>query len=176
MIIGLSGKAGTGKTTLAGHLLEKLPDSWSIINFGDLLKQECSLVFGFPLSLCYSEEGKNSKINGSQATVRDILQWYGTDIVRQQDPEHWVNLMIDLINNSTGNFIIADIRFPNEADMITDFKGLNVRIKQYEEYKNVNNHISETALDGCDIFQVIVRPKFGELPLCVERILEEIVL
>ena len=48
MYIGISGKIGVGKTTVAKMLLKKFP-SYKKIAFGDFLKQEVSQKFN---SLC----------------------------------------------------------------------------------------------------------------------------
>lgn len=49
------------------------------------------------------------------------------------------------------NWIITDVRFPNEAKAIKDRGGIVIRVNRYDEngmpYKTLNNHPSETALD-----------------------------
>jgi hypothetical protein len=51
------------------------------------------------------------------------------------------------------NWIITDLRFPNELEAIKKRNGLTIRINRpgLEE----NNHISETALDNADFDYVI---------------------
>jgi len=46
------------------------------------------------------------------------------------------------------NWIITDVRFPNEAKAITDRNGINIRLQRGGDYDIDNNvHESETALD-----------------------------
>ena len=105
-------------------------------------------------------------------TVRDFLQKLGTDALRNGlHPNIWVNaLMADYkpINGSYPlikgfgtkeewnkeyvapiypNWIITDVRFPNEAKAIKDKGGVIVRVDR-PGVKPVNDHPSETALDN----------------------------
>lgn len=78
-------------------------------------------------------------------TPRLLLQLIGTECGRQIiHPNIWVNAtMIDYVNNETysdlgnlsanfkySNWIITDVRFPNEADAITKCGGINIRIQK----------------------------------------------
>ena len=57
------------------------------------------------------------------------------------------------------NWIITDVRFPNEAQAIKDRGGIVIRVNRYDEngmpYKTLNNHPSETALDNYKFDEVI---------------------
>lgn len=170
-LIGLSGKAGTGKTTLAELIVHHGSKNWTIMNFADVLKIEVSKVFNFPLYHCYTEEGKNLKVNGGIATVRDILQWYGTDIVRKKNPGYWTNIIKQQLKNTVLDVILADMRFPDEADLVRSCGGRNIRIQEYDTYCVDGNHESETALDHY-CFNKTVTPGFGELKDCAMNLIE----
>lgn len=176
MIIGLSGKIGCGKTYLCRKLLELLP-MYERVGFADILKQECADKFGFPLQYCYSQEGKEKTVSlvhdncsesgGSlqvrQMKVREVLQWYGTDVCRKRDQNHWVKAM-DKFLLGAGNVIIDDVRFPNEARFCRD-RGMCIRIMPYPEWEPgpFANHESETALDSSTDFDAIISPAYGQL-------------
>lgn len=96
--------------------------------------------------------------------VRDFLQLLGTDAVRNGLHQNaWVNaLMADYKATVTQpvkfggtaigeypNWVITDVRFPNEAQAIKDRGGVIVRIDR-PGVKPVNAHPSETALDNWD--------------------------
>ncbi len=112
-IIGISGKIGTGKTTIANMLCNVTANTHRF-SFGDILKKEVSETYGFPLEWCYSQEGKNyyPQYNGGvgilpwpldnghtlkKMNVREILQWYGTEYRRAQDNKYWEKEMRNVI-------------------------------------------------------------------------------
>lgn len=91
-VIGLSGKIGCGKTTLADQLQTLFP--WALrVSFADLVKEEVSETFGIPLAWCRSTLGKATLVQVDAAweasigrrvlTVRELLQWWGTDCRRR---------------------------------------------------------------------------------------------
>ena len=45
------------------------------------------------------------------------------------------------------NYIITDVRFPNEADAVKQRKGINIRLQRNSDLDNNDTHISESALD-----------------------------
>ena len=56
---------------------------------------------------------------------RPLLQQWGTDFRRTQDPDYWVNKVERLITHlgaadRSTDFVIDDCRFPNERDMLAD--------------------------------------------------------
>jgi hypothetical protein len=103
-------------------------------------------------------------------TVRDFLQKLGTDALRNGlHPNVWVNaLMADY--TSTGrygydenkepihdypNWIITDVRFKNEAEKIKELGGQLWRVKRVG-FGPVNDHVSESELDGYKVSQIFV--------------------
>ena len=144
-IIFISGKAQAGKTTTA-YLLKKNIEMTGkcavIINYADLLKHICSTYFEW--------DGKKDK-NG-----RQLLQEVGTDVVRNNDPDFWVNFVrkfVDVFSGTWDYIIIGDCRFKNEISWRygTDARCTHLRIVRpgydnglTEEQKN---HVSETDLD-----------------------------
>jgi deoxynucleotide monophosphate kinase-like protein len=64
-------------------------------------------------------------------TRRKILQHVGTDIFRAIDPQHWVKKAREaLAANPDARFVIPDLRFPNEADIVREFGGDVVLIER----------------------------------------------
>ena len=50
---------------------------------------------------------------------RDLLQYVGTNVIRKQRPDYWVDFVIDFLSmfkNQWDYVIIPDCRFPNEID------------------------------------------------------------
>ena len=70
-IIGISGKIGVGKTTIAQHITSLLKD-WQIMSFADRIKQETAREYDFDPALAYSKAGKETVIklsDGGRKTV-----------------------------------------------------------------------------------------------------------
>lgn len=183
IVIGLSAKLGCGKTTLADNILARLDTMGKQavrMAFGDPLKRECSSYFGFPLEWCYSQEGKMRLVAREALdnfTVREALQWYGTDFRRAQDPLYWIKAMrkelVLLAEAGVQVVVVDDVRFPDEAQVCLD-NGYCFRVEPFEGWKPGPHaeHASETALDGYDKFTEVYHPGFGlgELRLVAEKI------
>jgi hypothetical protein len=139
-----------------------------ITAFAILLKEEVAEKFDFDVRLAYSDQGKATQIklpSGEKKTVRELLQWYGTDVVRARDREYWVRTMhhhLDLAEGKIPGIVISDVRFPNEAALVLQRKGLLVRLEAYPGYVPPSTHVSETALDRYKGFIMTIRPDFGE--------------
>lgn len=182
-IIGLSGKMGVGKSTIAEQLLSFYSSKAVKLSFADLLKEEAAEKFQFPLEWCYSEKGKREAVYLSKdpmsreglpliTTVRELLQWYGTDVIRKKDPDHWVKAMRQSISTAKkcgkSVIVIDDVRFPNEAYFIQDVGGFLVRIERgadrpmtATEVSAAKSHLSELAIDMFSGWDLLVRPKEG---------------
>ena len=104
-------------------------------------------------------------------TPRLLLQTIGTDIVRAINPDIWINALfvnypsdelIKQLNSKTDgsygvrqpNWIITDVRFPNEVKAIKKKDGIIIRINRETNY--VSNHSSEIALDDYEDFDYTI--------------------
>lgn len=84
-------------------------------------------------------------------TVRELLQFVGTDIIRVLCPNWHVNRMIENINNSTADFVVIDdVRFPNEREAIENHNGKVFFIIRPDLNIEISNHSSETSLKWTD--------------------------
>ena len=129
-IIGISGKMGSGKDTLAKYINDIDPS----FNVQQLIKSPD----------LHTQSGKKYYIEWLGMTARELLQKFGTAIREGVDSDFWVKLLLN--NSKNEDIIIADVRFPNEVKTIKEAGGIIVRI----ERKNIetSSHISETALDN----------------------------
>ena len=166
MIIGLSGYAKSGKDTVAEIIREIQPEKWEIKKFSGKLKQIASILLGMPEHLFENQDFKSEMLGEEwwknygdfyhQTTVRDFLQLLGTDAIRNGlHSNAWVNaLMADykpakMDQYHPSNWIVTDVRFPNEAEAIKDRGGIIIRIDR-PGVEPVNAHPSEVALDNWD--------------------------
>ena len=161
MIIGISGKAGSGKDT-AAKMLEVLyanPDisyedfsnrkyknfaDIQIVHFADILKETVQVLFGIGEWETNTQEGKKTTIEWIGKTVRELLQGVGQGLRDVIDPNLWIKVLFANTENWS-NYIIADVRYPNELDAIKERNGILLRIDRKDA--GAGNHSSEIALD-----------------------------
>ncbi|MFA7188674.1 MAG: hypothetical protein WC117_01150 [Sphaerochaetaceae bacterium] len=186
VVIGISGKIGTGKTCLARRIYQRLgPLSCALVSFGALLKADAAEEFGFPVELCYSRSGKAMIIEHHALprrgmSVREVLQWYGTDYMRKQDPGHWVKGMRRCLDacgclyNHPVNVVIDDLRFPDEAEMIKSMSGLLVRLDPWPGWEPGPDagHESETALDDYAGFDLRPERRLDDLDMIADHVVQ----
>ena len=82
-------------------------------------------------------------------TVRRLLQWWGTEYRRAQDPDYWTKAWsrkIDQFDIENIHVLVDDVRFMNELNTIREHGGLIVKIER-PGFSGANNHASETSLD-----------------------------
>lgn len=144
-VILISGKAQSGKDTVASMLREKLiSDNHRVLltHYADLLKYICCNYFGW-------DGNKDEK-------GRQILQYVGTDVIRKRNPTLWVNfvaMMLRYFHENWDYVIIPDCRFPNEVTTMVDngFDTIHLRVVRQNFQSPLSEeqqkHSSETALD-----------------------------
>ena len=182
LVIGLSGKIGVGKSSIADALESRL-GCVGRAAFGDALKWEAADLYGFDPELCFSQEGKEEVVfsdllvSGS-TTVRQILQCHGRRR-REEDADYWVReLGSTLAAMADQGFVVAvvdDVRFPNEAGMLRELDAFLVRVEPYAMWQPGawKDDVSETALDNAFGWDLVVCPESG--PEGIQRAAEEIV-
>jgi hypothetical protein len=174
MIISLSGRKGSGKTTLAKICQTH---GYIMLNFGDELKKlTCQML---NITMEFLEENKNKPItNGffylkdhgeflkkelkihddynyllekKVETFRELLQYLGTEIIRTIDPDWHIKKIDDYIKANNllyKNMVFADTRFKNELKYIQSLPNSTCwYILSPFNFKDISNHISETELN-----------------------------
>ena len=94
-------------------------------------------------------------------TNRQFLQKIGTDCFRNNlHPNTWVNALFSeykpakLSEYNPSNWIINDVRFPNEAEAIKERGGLLIKINRNTGYNDT--HESETTLDNYQDWDFVI--------------------
>jgi hypothetical protein len=85
-------------------------------------------------------------------TVRRILQWWGTEYRRAEDPDYWTKAWGRKISEHAVDkmyVLVDDVRFINELNVIKEHGGLIAKIER-PGFDGANNHASETSLDDYD--------------------------
>lgn len=150
----ISGKIGTGKTTLADFLPYKR------IAFGDILKKECSETYGIPLYWFYTRKHLLLNVHGQYMTIRKLLQWHGTEYRRAQNPHYWTERFDQLLPKEP--VIVDDVRFIDEAEYCKSKGAVLIRLQPYPGYNQYSDHKSETELDDYD-FDLVFKPDYGKI-------------
>ena len=156
MLIGIVGLIGSGKDTVAERLVEKhgfIKDS-----FAKSLKDAVSSMFNWDRKMLEGNTKESrewrekpdefwSKQMGKEVTPRWVLQYFGTEVMRQNMYDAiWVD---SVINRYKGEpTVISDTRFQNEIKNIKAHGGIVVLVKRgeiptREEMQKQGTHQSE---------------------------------
>lgn len=192
MIIGLHGRAGSGKST-----------AFELLRANSNGKAVALAKFAAPI---YQLMGQAYRIIAPAYTPpadfvkdRKFLQWIGTEWARSIKPSVWVDLWkarVELLKSKDTEVIIVsdDCRYSNEAEMIQSIGGVVVRITSKREgfvVGGIDGHESETSLDDKHVnytitndgtveeFQAALKVLFAQIeidlakPVVEEPVLEE---
>lgn len=166
MIIGISGKMGCGKSTLARHLSKRT--GYPVFSFAGKLKEEVSEIYNIPMKFLNEKKDMIVFAAGFEKpmTIRELLQEHGSER-RAQDANHWIKLLAEELPPDA---IIDDLRYRNEAAFIRSRGGVLIRLEPYEGWNSNDGHHSETDLDDFPDFDLIYRPAYGTLTETAEDI------
>lgn len=90
-------------------------------------------------------------------TIREVLEYVGTQIFRKMSPNCWSDALIRTINKENPAFaIIDDVRFANEVEAIQKAGGKVIRLTLTTEEAANNTHISNVELDNFERFDKII--------------------
>lgn len=177
LIIGLGYQAQMGKDTAAAAIIEGRSDKYLIKRyaFADLLKIEVfhalvnrtdpfwTFMGAFDPKTYYSSvlipkpsnpflsnpADKMAWVNEHKVALRQILQVYGSEYRRAQDPFYWVRLLgAEILADKPKVALITDVRFMNEVFFVKANEGFMVRVMREGFDNGVHNHVSEQELKG----------------------------
>jgi hypothetical protein len=158
MIIGLCGYAQSGKDSVAEILVNNY--GYTRIAFADPIRE-----------LLYE---MNPTVKDGGYRLQGVVDGYGWDVAKTAFPEvrkllqdlgvgarkvfgeqFWVEQALRDVQWD-GNFVITDVRYPNEAKEIRGYDDAQIwRIKR-TGVDPVNTHASETAMDGEKVDQIFL--------------------
>lgn len=94
----------------------------------------------------------------SAVTVRRILQWWGTEFRRAEDPDYWTKAWekkVRQLDLEATHVLVDDVRFVNELEVIRSNGGQFIRVIR-PGFNGANNHSSENSLDGYDDWELVI--------------------
>ena len=168
MVVGIHGKMGSGKSTVANSLITVLKDDF---NINSTIKSFATPIYNL-ISLLFDETVEEIKLNKNtlvrprsfmgQRSYRELLQNVGMFVRDNADEDVWVNALFGnnndkILQDWTCNghewWIIDDLRFYNEFDRIKDIGGVNIKVNRDITNNlddDIKNNGSEVDLDDLD--------------------------
>lgn len=145
-IIGITGRAGTGKDTVADILVKAR--GYQRLSFADPIRQmvECLGID------CTSRDAKETPVDWLGKSPRFLMQTLGTEWGRQLvNPAIWLKHMERRIAlaHELGCYgvVIPDVRFDNEAMLLSSMQAELWHIER-PGVPRVENHASESGIDS----------------------------
>jgi hypothetical protein len=226
MVIGISGRLGSGKDTV-GKLIQYMTaedvgagclnriraglsidghhnSDFQNKKFAGKLKLIGSILSGVQVEMFEDQDFKKLDMEPEwEMTYREFLQKLGTEAMRDGLHKNvWINALFadykpqpnktmdesfkeQFLTGSSSiyyklpNWLVTDMRFPNEMDAVKDKGGITIRVNRpvhalSQENNAVQLHPSETALDNAEFDYVIENDgSFDDLMLKVEAILKK---
>jgi hypothetical protein len=157
MIIGVAGRMGSGKDTVAKYLVDIY--GYTRVAFADGVRAEAAAaIYGhrlppdLPREIAEGITGHVEEVYAKPTTraMRAMLQWWGTEYRRLQDPNYWLKDLRATMLRTPGDphFVVSDLRYENEAVFLREFGAVIWRVEGREvKNEGLDGHISE-RLEG----------------------------
>lgn len=162
IIVGLMGKMGSGKDTVAERLVSY--HGFTRLAFADELRKELVEEYGVPFELFTDRALKEVPCEAlGGRSPREVMREHGgwrRDVFGE---DYWVNKIAAIIHASSaakGRYVISDVRLPNEYDWIASEEGVLVRVvRPAMEIGETHTHFTETALDDYPADVELINPE-----------------
>lgn len=209
----ISGKMGFGKDYV-GNLIKNEYSNIEKISFADALKEEVECIINLiknnsslenvakemnvtkdevlPIykAMVQFDNINELSVKNKNSTIRFMLQYWGTDVRRNNNEDYWVQKTVDKIlkiNKTKKVALITDGRFINEIKGVSDLGGITIRLeiskeKQIENLLNRDgvlpnkeafNHPSETSyLEYNDFDLILLEDSLSDNKLIINEIVK----
>lgn len=156
-LIGLFGRARSGKGTVSNHLIRQY--GFQRYGFADPLKEML-----IKAGMCTREECYEKKTEMS----RWLMERVGTNIIREQiDPQFFLNKAEDRIREMLlqgQSLVLDDIRLPEEVELIKGMGGLTIKLERigFVDETADRSHKTERFIDEMP-YDYIITAESGDL-------------
>lgn len=162
IIVGLMGKMGSGKDTVAGRLVAR--HGFTRLAFADEMRKELAEEYDVPFELFTDRALKEVRCEAlGGRSPREVMREHGgwrRDVFGE---DYWVNKIAAIIHASSaaeGRYVISDVRLPNEYDWIASEEGILFRVvRPAMEIGEAHAHFTETALDDYPANVELINPE-----------------
>lgn len=169
MLIGLAGKFGAGKDAVGDVLVERF--GFKKLSFAEPLRRECAD------HIYIIRAGRHNHITTpldadiqfnyitpdqvwekpTLSIIRKLLQFWGTDFRRAQDPDYWTKRTAEsLAGREHERIVITDARFPNEAAMVKFHGKLWLINRPGQQLTEYHQHSSEAFVDQYKDWDLVI--------------------
>lgn len=166
-VVGLTGKAGSGKDTAAQTLVNR---GFCKIALADAVKRAAMDIYGYDTGALWgaSEMRNCAAFAMGEPRARHVLQQLGTEFGRALRKDTWIVRLfqeMDTVISKSGQtyyphsgvhpgwhlrtytgFVVPDVRFNNEAEAIRKVGGIVLSIDRPEVGPSVPDHASEQGV------------------------------
>lgn len=171
-LIGILGKARSGKDSAADFMMEMLNGTskkpkWEHVSFAAILKKSVEVLFHLPPGAANDSARRAMRLPFLDCTLAKFLQDYGQTMREKFGQDFWIKALFDQIPVGA-HWIISDVRYPNEANMIKSLGGIIVKIERTHDDRppalsmqdgRDPSHSSEALVDSIDADALIVNNK-----------------
>lgn len=173
--IAISGKANSGKDTLAKLCLDALTDKYGLqfsggmikAAFADPIKEIIKTMFPrTKRNVLYGPSKNRSTIvdgahkDGSPLTYRALLQDLGTEVGRGYKESIWLDILDfkseKAEKKNIGLFIVTDVRFKNEFEHVKNNGYITIRIKRDSQLQMTHSSEMEQELIDDSEFDYVI--------------------
>lgn len=144
MIIGISGKSGSGKDYVYENAILKNMAAVKM-SFAKILKEAAALIIGVDSQWFDDRDFKETKLENFDMTGREFLQKMGAGLRNLVDTDIWVKAaMASCTNHEIVNYVFTDVRYPNEVKAIEDKGGIVIRLERllpYNEWARLHGFV-----------------------------------
>lgn len=166
MILGITGRARSGKDSFAEMLAEELFNitqrKFVLMAYAHELKLRVQKDFDLSYEQLWGsekeEEDKRYPKEDGFWSAREILQFFGTECMRAIDNDFWVKHLFRVIEEKGyKDVIVTDVRFPNEADPIVKHEGYIIKLERKSKDEiHGSTHASEVSMDNYEHIDFVV--------------------
>jgi hypothetical protein len=135
MIIGIHGRAQSGKDTLGLFIEQELTKEGyhcRLVSFADPVKQLLMYMFNLSHEHLYTEMGKSSRppsLGG--ASVREMLVKVGQGLRILLGANLWVSRLCNQLNNLDTVYIVTDVRDAMEYGALLNKNAYQIKLKRH---------------------------------------------
>lgn len=155
-ILGISGKRGVGKTTLANHLAKKF--GFVRVSFAEDIRRMARMLFPDLTEAHFTDPKlKEKPFMDYEWTPRELLLHLG-EFMRFHDKDYWLKLGLAKCKDPKKVYIFDDLRFLNEVAALRQVGAKIIRVNRFESQNPYGKNLdipSETELDN-ETFDLVI--------------------